>query len=121
MLLRRRATSKIALGVAAVLAPTLLSTTAAATPTADPGSSVNVAATASAAMSSLTWRGCDADVPATVECTTLDVPLDHRKPSGKKLELSLSRIKAADPAKRRGVLLFNPGGPSGSGLFYPSR
>ncbi|MCX4660878.1 alpha/beta hydrolase [Streptomyces uncialis] len=119
MLLRRRATSKIALGVAAVLAPTLLSTTAAATPTADPGSSVNVAATASAAMSSLTWRGCDADVPATVECTTLDVPLDHRKPSGKKLELSLSRIKAADPAKRRGVLLFNPGGPSGSGLFYP--
>ncbi|MGW4028650.1 alpha/beta hydrolase [Streptomyces sp. NPDC004838] len=115
MLLRRRATSKIALGVAAVLAAALFGTTAAAAPTAGPGSS----AAAPATVSALAWQGCGGDIPATVECATLKVPLDHRKPGGKKIDVSLSRIKAADPAKRRGVLLFNPGGPSSSGLFYP--
>lgn len=76
---------------------------------------------AAPATSSLTWQGCGGDIPATVECTTLKVPLDHRKPGGKKIDVSLSRIKVADPAERRGVLFFNPGGPSGSGLFYPWR
>ncbi|MEU6954067.1 alpha/beta hydrolase [Streptomyces sp. NPDC045714] len=116
MLLRRRTISKIALGVAALLVPTLLGTTATATaaPAAGPGSPVAAPST-----SSLTWQGCGGDLPATVECATLKVPLDHRRPGGKKIDVSLSRIKAADPAVRRGVLLFNPGGPSGSGLFYP--
>ncbi|MGW6285719.1 alpha/beta hydrolase [Streptomyces sp. NPDC055107] len=108
-------TSRIAWGVAATLIPTLLGTTAAAAPQAGPGSS----AAAPAAASALAWRGCGGDIDASVECATLKVPLDHRRPGGRKIELSLSRIKAADPAVRRGVLLFNPGGPSGSGLFYP--
>ncbi|CAM5450544.1 Alpha/beta fold hydrolase OS=Streptomyces microflavus OX=1919 GN=HUT09_00205 PE=3 SV=1 [Streptomyces microflavus] len=116
MLLRRRTTSKIALVIAAVLAPTLLGTTAMAAPTAGPGSPVDLPTTAAP---SLTWQGCGGDIPPTVECATLKVPLDHRRPDGKKINVSLSRIKAADPGKRRGALLFNPGGPSGSGLFYP--
>ncbi|MFJ4910511.1 alpha/beta hydrolase [Streptomyces sp. NPDC093249] len=119
MLLRRRAISKTALGLAAVLTPTLLGTTAAATPAARPASPVAAPAHTSATAHSLVWRSCGNDVPATVECATLKVPLDHRKPGGRKIDLALSRIKAADPAKRRGVLLFNPGGPSASGLFYP--
>ncbi|MFE3072465.1 alpha/beta hydrolase [Streptomyces sp. NPDC059247] len=115
MLLRRRATSKTAaLGVAAVLTFTLLGTTAAATPAAGPGSPVAAPPSPLSA-----WRSCGGDTPATVECATLKVPLDHREPRGRKIDLSLSRIKAADPAARRGVLLFNPGGPSTSGLFYP--
>ncbi|MFE1334413.1 alpha/beta hydrolase [Streptomyces microflavus] len=116
MLLRRRSTSKIALVIAAVLAPALLGTTAMAAPTAGHGSPVDVPATAAP---SLTWQGCGGDIPPTVECATLKVPLDHARPGGKKIDVSLSRIKAADPGKRRGTLLFNPGGPSGSGLFYP--
>lgn len=46
------------------------------------------------------------------------MPLDYTKPRGRQIEVAISRIKA-DPAKRRGVLLFNPGGPGGSGLAYP--
>ncbi|MEW1700565.1 alpha/beta hydrolase [Streptomyces sp. NPDC091278] len=119
MLLRRRTISKTALGLAAVLTPTLLGTTAAATPAARPASPVAAPAHTPATTHSLVWRSCGNDVPATVECATLKAPLDHRKPGGRKIDLALSRIKAADPAKRRGVLLFNPGGPSASGLFYP--
>ncbi|MFE0771637.1 alpha/beta hydrolase [Streptomyces sp. NPDC058861] len=108
-------TSKIILGVAATLAPVLLGATATATSMADPGS----LRTASVTTSSLAWQGCGDGIPPAVECVTLKVPLDHRKPSGKKIDVSLSRMRAADPDKRRGVLLFNPGGPSSSGLFYP--
>ncbi|WP_257623696.1 alpha/beta hydrolase, partial [Streptomyces griseus] len=75
-------------------------------------------ATAPAA-SSLSWQGCGGDIPATVQCATLEVPLDHRRPGGRKIDVALSRIKAAAPAEARGVLIFNPGGPSGSGIFYP--
>ncbi|MEW1549967.1 alpha/beta hydrolase [Streptomyces tsukubensis] len=104
-----------ALGVAALLAPALLGTGGASALTAGAGSPGAV----SAGVSSLTWQGCGGDIPATVECATLKVPLDHSKPGGRKIVVALSRITAADPGKRRGVLLFNPGGPSASGLFYP--
>ncbi|AZK97885.1 MULTISPECIES: alpha/beta hydrolase [Streptomyces] len=102
-------------GGAAAVTAALLGTGGAAAVTAGAGSSV----AASGVVSSLAWQGCGGDIPATVECATLKVPLDHSKPGGRKITVSLSRIKAADPGKRRGVLLFNPGGPSASGLFYP--
>ncbi|WP_051807937.1 alpha/beta fold hydrolase [Streptomyces sp. NRRL F-2664] len=35
------------------------------------------------------------------------------------IDLAISRIKSADPAKRRGVLLINPGGPGAPGLDWP--
>ncbi|MGW1280092.1 alpha/beta hydrolase [Streptomyces tsukubensis] len=66
-----------------------------------------------------TWQRCSPDEPAAYECTTLKVPLDYRAPGGKKIDVAVSRIKAADPQQRRGVLLFNPGGPGGSGLGDP--
>ncbi|MFF3554126.1 alpha/beta hydrolase [Streptomyces tsukubensis] len=115
MLLRRRATSLTALGVAALIAPAFLGTGGAVAVTAGEGTSVASPAGGSA----LAWQGCGGDIPATVECATLKVPLDHSRPSGRKIAVALSRIKAADPGKRRGVLLFNPGGPSASGLHYP--
>ncbi|TDC25201.1 alpha/beta fold hydrolase [Kribbella albertanoniae] len=46
------------------------------------------------------------------------VPLDHLNPDGRSVQLAVSRLKA-DPAKRRGVLLTNPGGPGGPGTTYP--
>ncbi|NEE47540.1 alpha/beta hydrolase, partial [Streptomyces sp. SID8455] len=79
MLLRRRSTSKIALVIAAVLAPALLGTTAMAAPTVGHGSPVDVPATAAP---SLTWQGCGGDIPPAVECATLKVPLDHGRPGG---------------------------------------
>ncbi|MFE7132398.1 alpha/beta hydrolase [Streptomyces sp. NPDC057638] len=104
-----------ALGIAAILAVPLLAPEAAAARTAGPGAPV----AAPAAVSAPAWHGCGGDIPATVECATLKVPLDHHRPDGKKIDVAVSRIKAADPGKRRGVLVFNPGGPSTSGLFYP--
>nr|BFF04804.1 alpha/beta hydrolase [Streptoalloteichus tenebrarius] len=55
----------------------------------------------------------------TTECATLRVPLDHARPDGRKISIGVSRLKATDPAKRRGVILTNPGGPGGSGIFLP--
>ncbi len=58
---------------------------------------------------SLVWHEC-----GTVECTTLDVPLDWSRPEGERIRLSLAR-RPAD-GRRIGVLLANPGGPGASGV-----
>lgn len=65
------------------------------------------------------WHRCSPEQPASYECATLKVPLDHRRPGGPAIDLAISRIKSENPAKRHGVLLFNPGGPGGSGLDMP--
>ena len=51
-------------------------------------------------------------------CATIDVPVDYAKPDGDRFELALRKVSAADPSKRVGSLLINPGGPGGSGLEY---
>ncbi|GII87680.1 hypothetical protein Ssi03_56700 [Sphaerisporangium siamense] len=53
---------------------------------------------------------------AGARCAEVVVPLDHRKPGGRTISVAISRIKATDPAQRRGILLGNPGGPGESGL-----
>ncbi|MDH2430466.1 alpha/beta hydrolase [Sphaerisporangium sp. TRM90804] len=49
------------------------------------------------------------------------MPLDYRAPRGRSIEIAISRIAAAQPGSRRGILLSNPGGPGGSGLDMPSQ
>jgi pimeloyl-ACP methyl ester carboxylesterase len=56
---------------------------------------------------------------AQAECATVVVPLNYRKPGDGSLSIGISRIKAGDPALRRGVVLLNPGGPGGGGLSMP--
>jgi pimeloyl-ACP methyl ester carboxylesterase len=51
-----------------------------------------------------------------VECATLVVPLDYRRPKDGSIQVVIDRKRAVDPARRRGILLTNPGGPGGSGL-----
>ncbi|MGC9666326.1 alpha/beta fold hydrolase [Planosporangium sp. 12N6] len=74
----------------------------------------------------LAWGSCP-PAPAGVErdprqqCTTLQVPLDYRKPQGRKIDIAVSRIPTAKPGLRHGILLFNPGGPGGSGLDFPAQ
>ncbi|HEV7786544.1 MAG TPA: alpha/beta hydrolase [Thermoanaerobaculia bacterium] len=53
------------------------------------------------------------------QCATLQLPLDYADPNGRKIEVAVSRVRAANRASRRGVLLLNPGGPGGSGLDLP--
>ncbi|GGM61395.1 protease [Longimycelium tulufanense] len=62
----------------------------------------------------VTWEPCH----GILECVDITVPLDYSNPDGERLSLAVSR-KKADPERRRGVLLLNPGGPGGSGLTLP--
>ncbi len=50
------------------------------------------------------------------ECGTLEAPLDHSKPDGEKIEIALIRKPATAPDRRIGALLYNFGGPGGSGV-----
>ncbi|WP_367320251.1 alpha/beta hydrolase [Streptomyces sp. HUAS ZL42] len=67
------------------------------------------------------------DLPGTMQCGTLKVPLDYAHPDGKQIELVVSRVRAThrDPRNgkhrvpRQGALVHNPGGPGGSGLYFP--
>ncbi|MBL7253566.1 alpha/beta fold hydrolase [Actinoplanes sp. LDG1-01] len=67
------------------------------------------------------WGPCPAEVAApALECTTVRVPLDYRKPEGRQLDIAVSRLVSKNPGQRRGVLLTNPGGPGGAGLSHPA-
>ncbi|MFD2796750.1 alpha/beta hydrolase [Promicromonospora vindobonensis] len=71
------------------------------------------------------WGPCPADVaaeaaPYVLTCAKVPVPLDYSHPDGEQIELQVSRLASDNPAKRRGVLLLNPGGPGGSGLAQSS-
>ncbi|MER6140741.1 alpha/beta hydrolase [Streptomyces sparsogenes] len=74
----------------------------------------------------LSWKSCPP--PSTLQggggkapgsawqCTTMRVPLDYAKPDGETIDLALIRSKATEPSKRIGSLIFNFGGPGGSGV-----
>ncbi len=66
----------------------------------------------------LRWTACEAESLAAVgaECADVVVPLDYRDPHGRTMTVAISRVRATDPDRRRGVLLSNPGGPGASGL-----
>ncbi len=72
--------------------------------------------TKTGAQTTLDWGPCDdpsAEDPS-LECATLTVPLDYDNPTGDSIDLALVRVPAS--AERRGAVLFNPGGPGGSGF-----
>jgi pimeloyl-ACP methyl ester carboxylesterase len=50
------------------------------------------------------------------QCADLAVPLDYAQPNGPTIDIAVIRQRAADPARRIGSLLLNPGGPGGSGV-----
>ncbi|MEV8634792.1 alpha/beta hydrolase [Streptosporangium sp. NPDC051023] len=48
---------------------------------------------------------------AKAQCAEVTVPLDYSRPNGRTIKVAMSRLKATDPGRRRGTLLYNPGGP----------
>ncbi|MFF0749853.1 alpha/beta hydrolase [Streptomyces sp. NPDC004267] len=50
------------------------------------------------------------------ECGFMAAPLDYAKPDGPTVDLALIRAKARDQGQRIGSLIFNFGGPGGSGV-----
>ncbi|NJA57013.1 alpha/beta hydrolase [Streptomyces sp. NEAU-H3] len=87
------------------------------------------ASVARAAARGITFGTCPAaeQMPRSVKCGKVEVPLDYAHPDGERISLTVSRIAATGaPAKaggkrtkRQGALLFNPGGPGGSGMYFP--
>ncbi|MFE6128132.1 alpha/beta hydrolase [Streptomyces sp. NPDC056437] len=50
------------------------------------------------------------------ECSFMDAPLDYADPDGETIEIALIRATALDQNNRIGSLIFNFGGPGGSGV-----
>ncbi|MFF5335294.1 alpha/beta hydrolase [Streptomyces sp. NPDC013181] len=67
------------------------------------------------------WKRCEApeggeDPGPDWRCATVKVPLDYGKPGGDTIGIALIRKEATDRGKRLGSMLFNFGGPGGSGV-----
>ncbi|MFE1439595.1 alpha/beta hydrolase [Streptomyces sp. NPDC058739] len=88
-------------GAAAVLAGSLTAVPAEAT---GPG----------AAAPAIAWKRCGTSDYPTLQCASLEVPLDHADPQGRQITLALTRVPHT-ARKSQGPLLVNPGGPGGSG------
>jgi len=82
-------------------------------------------------VSGLAWTPCapsfpvpgtpesgEAGLPPGLECATLAVPLDYGDLDGEQISIGLNRLKAVDPDKRIGSLVFNPGGPGGEATTF---
>ncbi len=69
----------------------------------------------------LFWRSCDEWYDDWFdddhECALLKVPLDYAEPRGDRGRISVLRVPA-DPARRMGSLVVNPGGPGHSGMDF---
>lgn len=53
---------------------------------------------------------------AAQQCGKIKVPLDYANPDGQSIDIAVLRVKASDPDKRIGSLVFNFGGPGASGV-----
>ncbi|OIJ62556.1 protease [Streptomyces mangrovisoli] len=86
-------------------------------------------AAARAGSAGIRFGRCSAeqDAPGQLECGTVSVPLDYARPRGPQIKLTVSRIRATgkDPrggkrkVARQGALVYNPGGPGASGMYFP--
>lgn len=66
------------------------------------------------------WEACVGIGSAFIdlECATVMVPLDYEHPDEAQIDIALARVQTSDPANRIGSLVFNPGGPGGSGIEF---
>ncbi|SFW72534.1 alpha/beta hydrolase [Amycolatopsis australiensis] len=80
---------------------------------------VNAPAATAAPPGAITWGPCDVPwlVAAGAQCGMLDVPMDYRRPDGKRIQLAVSRVRHTSPDSAfQGVITTLPGGPGQSGL-----
>jgi pimeloyl-ACP methyl ester carboxylesterase len=68
------------------------------------------------------WGACPyPDVPAKLQCATLTVPVDYAHPARGSTHVVIDRLPALSPAHRLGSLVFDPGGPGGSGTVWVAK
>ncbi|MCB5908983.1 alpha/beta hydrolase [Streptomyces pinistramenti] len=81
-------------------------------------------AAARAAAQGIDWQDCPADwgLKTPIQCGYVTVPVDYAKPNGRTIKIAVDRARNTGGAKQRqGSLLYNPGGPGGSGMRFPTR
>ncbi|UQA90963.1 alpha/beta hydrolase [Streptomyces halobius] len=122
-----------ALGAATTLVTgTLLAGAIAATPAsagehhkgASPEARGVLTAAARAAKKGIDWQDCPADwgLKAPIQCGYVTVPVDYAKPDGPTIKIAVDRARSTgDKEERQGSLVYNPGGPGGSGMRFPAR
>lgn len=123
-----------ALGSAGVLVTATLIAGAVAAPTASATADTHhgkdreargvAIAAARAAETGIDWQDCPADwnLAKPIQCGWVPEPMDYAKPYGKQIKLAVDRIgDTGAKGERQGALLYNPGGPGGSGLCFPAR
>lgn len=76
---------------------------------------VNDVAPRAEAQPTLRWRACASEELQRAQCAHLTVPRDWARSDSGTYRIAVARIPAK-VAPTRGVLIFNPGGPGGSGL-----
>ncbi|TWF84087.1 alpha/beta hydrolase [Streptomyces capillispiralis] len=101
-----RRSAAVLCGAAAVVAGSL---------TAVPAEAGTPRATEPFPVARAAWKPCGTDDYPALQCASVEVPLDHADPAGRRITLALSRIPHT-AEKYQGPLLVNPGGPGGSGL-----
>ena len=67
----------------------------------------------------LHWMSCPGIEDPRLQCASVRVPLDYAHPQRRAISITISRLPAAEPARRRGVLLTTGGGPGGAGVPLP--
>ena len=70
----------------------------------------------------ISWGPCENGFTGSdMECAVLSVPIDRADAESPRIDLALARVPASgSPDERIGSLLFNPGGPGGSGIEFLS-
>jgi pimeloyl-ACP methyl ester carboxylesterase len=109
-----------------VVASTLAAIAAAGAVIGGQPESARAETTAGHAQTSIKWGDCPELAPGAKRdprqtCGTVKVPLDYRRPNGETITVAVSRIATAKHGKKRGDLLFNPGGPGLQGLDMPGQ
>jgi pimeloyl-ACP methyl ester carboxylesterase len=83
-----------------------------------------VIAARNAARRGIDWAACPEGwgLAAPVQCGRVTVPVDYARPFGASIELAVDRaLSTGTPEEHQGALVYNPGGPGGSGLRFPVR
>ncbi|MFD3915303.1 alpha/beta hydrolase [Streptomyces sp. NPDC058603] len=90
----------------------------------DPAAYGATVAAERAANKGIDWQDCPADwaLEKPIQCGWVSVPLDYTKPNGRQIKIAVDRIgNTGTKQERQGSLVYNPGGPGGSGMAFPRR
>lgn len=81
-------------------------------------------AAARAAKKGIDWQEYPADwgFKSPIQCGYVTVPVDYARPNGRTIKIAVDRaVSTGSKKERQGSLVYNPGGPGGSGMKFPSR